>query len=126
MSSDPLRDSYVRAVIASYLALHDSPGRAHPGDRRVAEELYRRGVAVPTIQNAFLLAQARRLTSRANGNPLPPVRSLAYFRGAIDEILERPLDNDYLRYLIRSIGRVTRPQPTAGGPGSCSKKGGLE
>src|SRR5450432_3847236 len=45
----------------------------------LAAKLYQRGVAVSVVENAFVLAAARRLMRPADAPPLGTIRSLAYF-----------------------------------------------
>ena len=42
-------------------------------------QLYQRGVAVSIVENAFVLAVARRLIRPTDALPLGTIRSLAYF-----------------------------------------------
>jgi hypothetical protein len=45
----------------------------------LAAQLYERGLSVGVIENALVLAAARRLMRPANAPPLGTIRSLAYF-----------------------------------------------
>jgi hypothetical protein len=77
-------------------------------DRRLAEELYRRGVSVETVEYALLLATLRRLVRPRDKGPLPIVRSLAYYRSVIDEVHRAPPDPGYALYLKRKLDRTLR------------------
>lgn len=46
-----------------------------------------------------MLASLRRLVRPADGPPLSPIRSLAYFQPVIDELLSHPALDNYLEYL---------------------------
>jgi hypothetical protein len=58
-------------------------------------------VPLRAVRTALILAAARR-TLRA-GPPLPQVRTLHYFLPAIEEVLEHPLDPDYVEYLAAKL-----------------------
>ena len=68
-------------------------------DRAFALALLARGVSLDAVENAFLLAAARRIVRRTDAPPLGVIRSLAYFGPVIDEVLESPVSPDYYRYL---------------------------
>ena len=55
--------------------------------------------ALIAIENALLLAAARRLFRDSNKPPLGLIRSLAYFAPVIDEVLDLQISQDYFRYL---------------------------
>jgi hypothetical protein len=88
---------YVEAVLGTYSKLPETPTRPSRQDRRLARELYRRGVPFRTIRAALILAAARRILR--SGPSLPQVRTLHYFLPAIDELLEHPPDPGYVQYL---------------------------
>ena len=97
--NDPGAANYVTSVLNLYLQLPETPLRANPQDRMLARQLQDRGVALPVVEAAFLLASARRLARPTDVPPLPPIRSLAYFQPVIEEILSNPLPNGYVEYL---------------------------
>jgi hypothetical protein len=97
--NDPAPADYVTTVLNLYVQLPDTPLRANPQDRMLARQLQDRGVALPVIEAAFLLASARRLARPTDVPPLSPIRSLAYFQPVIEEILSNPLPNGYVEYL---------------------------
>lgn len=92
---------YLEAVLETYGSLPGTPARPSRQDRRLACELCRRGVPLRAVRTALILAAARR-TLRA-GPPLPQVRTLHYFLPAIEEVLEHPLDPDYVEYLAAKL-----------------------
>ncbi len=47
--------SYVPAVLAMYTALPETPARARPADRRLAEEWRPSGVTLEVVESALLL-----------------------------------------------------------------------
>ena len=63
-------------------------GTVRRPDRVLAAQLYQRGVSVSVIENAFVLAAARRLMRPADAPPLGTIRSLAYFLPVIEEVLD--------------------------------------
>jgi hypothetical protein len=96
-SPDPA--TYVAAVLILYVQLPETPLRASVQDQWHARRLYDRGVPLRVVESAFLLASLRRLGRPADGPPLSPVRSLAYFQPVIDELLSHPPPDNYLDYL---------------------------
>lgn len=107
-----MSQDYVRSLLAAYLALPCTSGRASSYDRRLARDLHDRGVPLASVQAAFVLAWARRYGGRASGIPLAPIRSLAYFLPVLDEVLQRPLDPGYLDYLQRKLSTPPSARPT--------------
>ncbi len=72
----------------------------------LAAQLYQRGVAVSVIENAFVLAAARRLMRPADATPLGTIRSLAYFLPVIEEVLAMPVSPDYFQHVRRKLERI--------------------
>ena len=96
---------YVRTVLDAYRRTPGTTGRLRPADRRLARDLYERGVAAQTVLDALLLASVRRFTHATPDLPPPTVRSFAYFRDVIEELLRTPLDAGYNCYLARRLER---------------------
>lgn len=94
---------YVRTVLDLYLALPETPTRVSRFDRRLALELFQRGLSLSIVEAAFLLASARRLCRPSDAPALGPIRSLHYFLPVIEEIIHHPLPNDYIRYLRHKL-----------------------
>lgn len=90
---------YVRTVLDLYLALPETPTRISRFDRRLALELFQRGLSLSIVESAFLLASARRLCRPSDAPALGPIRSLHYFIPVIEEIIHQPLPSEYIRYL---------------------------
>jgi hypothetical protein len=99
----PARQAYVNAVAKNYVRLPGTPLRASRADRRFATLLYEQRVPLSVIYAAFLLVVVRREIRSSALPRLPQIRTLAYFHGAIDELLEAPLDEDYARHLATKI-----------------------
>jgi hypothetical protein len=96
---------FVRAVLARYLWLPDTPAVASRYDRRLASSLFERGVELLVVEAALLLVGARRALREPWLAPLPHVRSFAYYQPTIAELLDspRPPDLDYLTCLLRRL-----------------------
>jgi hypothetical protein len=73
----------------------------------LAERLHERGVPIEAVENAFVLAAARRLARAADALPLAPVRSLAYFLPVLDEVLHLDVSADYFAHLRQRLARLT-------------------
>lgn len=89
---------YVARVLDQYVRLPGTLHRVLRHDRRTALALYRRGVRLDVVQNAFVLALARR-TLRSDADPLDPIRCLQYFVPVVDELLTDPPLPEYLDYI---------------------------
>jgi len=98
MTADSRAD-YLRAVLAAYVALADTPDRPRRADRSLAAQLHDREIPLPLVRDALILAYARRTLRPPEAPPLPPVRSLYYFLPVIEELLQKPLPNMYIDYL---------------------------
>jgi hypothetical protein len=103
---DPDSASYVTAVLNLYLGLPETPLRASAQDQRLARQLHQRGVPLPVVESAFLLASLRRLLRPADVPALSPIRSLAYFQPVIEELLSHPAPDNYLEYLRLKLGNI--------------------
>ena len=100
------REEYVRRVLAAYRSTPGTTGITRRPDKLLAVELYERRVALTSIENAFILAAARRLARPPESQPLPLIRSLAYFLPVIDEVLNLPIEANYFRYLRQKVQRL--------------------
>lgn len=97
------RQAYVDAVVTNYVRLPGTPLRASRGDRHFARLLHEQRVPLRTVFAAFVLATARREIRSVSLSRLPPIRTLRFFQGAIDEVLQLGLDPDYVHYLAAKI-----------------------
>ena len=84
------RARYVRELLRLYVATPGVAGNVRRADRNFAASLFDQGVALYAVEYAFIVAAARRIRHNASSTPLPPIRSLWYFRDVIREMLERP------------------------------------
>jgi hypothetical protein len=95
------RAAYVHALLALYVSLPQTAlRRASPADRRLAAQLFDRGLQMTTVQAAILLALDRRDARPPGLPPLPPIRSLAYFLPVIEELILDPPEPGYLGFLL--------------------------
>ena len=67
---------------------------------------YQRGVPLEVVENAFVLAAARRLMRPADAPPLGTIRSLAYFPPVIEEVLQLRVSPEYFQYLRHKLQRA--------------------
>jgi hypothetical protein len=102
------QDEYIRQVLEAYRKTPGTMGTVRRADRMMAAQLCQRGVAVTVIENAFVLAAARRLMRPADAPPLGTIRSLAYFLPVIEEVLDMRVSPDYFQYLRQKLQGVAR------------------
>ena len=100
------QEQYIRQVLETYRKTPGTAGTVRCPDRVLATQLYKRGVSVSVIENAFVLAAARRLMRPADAPPLGTIRSLAYFLPVIEEVLGMRVSPDYFQYLRHKLARV--------------------
>lgn len=106
-------NDYIRQVLTAYCQTPTTIGRANRQDRLLAARFYQRQIPVDVIENAFVLGAVRRLYRDPQDPPLPPVRSLHYFSGLVEEVLNlktHPKTKSayfgyfqYLRYKIKTF-----------------------
>ncbi len=101
------QEEYVRQVLEAYRKTPGTMGTVRRADRMLAVQLYQRGVAVSIVENAFVLAAARRLIRPADALLLGTIRSLAYFLPVIEEVLGMRVSPDYFQYLRHKLGQLT-------------------
>ena len=100
------QEQYIRQVLETYRKTPGTAGKIRRPDRVLTVQLYQRGVPVSVIENAFVLATARRLMRPADALPLGTIRSLAYFLPVIEEVLELRVSPDYFQYLRDKLHRI--------------------
>jgi hypothetical protein len=96
---------YVRRVLDAYRTTTGTCGVARKPDRAFAWQLHARGVPLAAVENAFVLASARRLARPPDAAPLGVIRSLAYFSPVIDEVLATNAGPAYFQYLRDRLAR---------------------
>jgi hypothetical protein len=101
------REEYVRQVLEAYRRTPGTTGTVRRPDRMLAAQLHERRVSVTAIENALVLAAARRLLRPADAPPLQTIRSLAYFLPAIEEVLDLRVGDGYFKYLRRKLEGFT-------------------
>lgn len=99
MDSHPSQQDYIRHVLAAYRRTPGTTGVARHSDRLLAAALYDRGIPLRAVENALVLAAARRLFRSPDAPQLQPVRSLHYLLPVINEVLTLHVSQDYFRYL---------------------------
>lgn len=95
----PSRDGYVQEILECYRTTPGTKGRIRHADRRLAEELYRRGIPAHYVRAALILAAARRTFRDPRLGTLEPIGSLHYFLPVLHEIQRQPIDPDYLLHI---------------------------
>jgi hypothetical protein len=65
-------------------------------------------VAVSVVENAFVLAAARRLMRPADAPQLGTIRSLAYFLPVMAEVLDMRVSPEYFQHVRRKLERIAR------------------
>ena len=99
MESNPAKPEYIHTLLAEFRRMPGNTGILRRNDRMLAAALYDRGVPLLAVQNALILAAARRILRSPGAPPLQPVRSLHYLLPVIDEVLHVPAAQNYYRYL---------------------------
>lgn len=106
------QQEYVRIVLAAYRATPETTGVVRRPDRLLAGKLYQRGVPLIAVENALVLATARRLARPAGSPPLATIRSLAYFLPVIEEVLHLDVSQHYFQHLRHKVACLTVRQPS--------------
>jgi hypothetical protein len=102
------REEYVEKVLSAYRRTPGTMETVRRPDRLLAAQLHERGVPLAAVENALVLAVARRLIRPPGSPPLGTIRSLAYFSPVIEEVLELRVSPDYFQYLRHKIQRFTQ------------------
>lgn len=106
-SDQAARTQYVKDVLGRFYLDDLTRPRMQRDDWRVANELYEMDVPLAAVEAAFILTKIRR-DLRSPGSPTPAaIRSLAYFRPVIDEILDGPPDLSSLHTLNMRLNKVS-------------------
>ena len=101
-------EEYIRQVLEAYRKTPGTMGTVRRADRMLVMQLYQRGVAVSVIENALVLAAARRLMRPLDAPPLGTIRSLAYFLPVIEEVLDMRVGPEYFQHVRRKLERIAR------------------
>jgi hypothetical protein len=100
------RHEYIRRLLDAYRATPGTCGAVRRPDRLLAAQLYQRGVPLEAVENAFVLAAARRMIRPAGAAPLGAIRSLACFSPVIEEVLQLQVGQDYFKHLRHKLQRA--------------------
>ena len=103
-------EEYTRQVLEAYRKTPGTMGTVRRADRMLAAQLYQRRVSASVIENAFVLAAARRLIRSVDAPPLGTIRSLAYFLPVIEEVLDMRVSPNYFQYLRHKLQRIVPVQ----------------
>jgi hypothetical protein len=94
-------ESYCATALALYRSQPDTPGRASRNDRKVAEDLYQRGLSIDLLAHVMRLTHLR----RASNPGLGLIRSLSYYRAVLDSLSPEDLHPGYVAYLADTYAR---------------------
>ncbi len=106
MENDLSQQEYTRQVLEAYRNTPGTMRTVRRADRLLAAQLYQRGLSLQVVENALVLAAARRLIRPPDAPPLRTIRSLAYFLPVIEEVLELRVSPDYFDYLRHKLARA--------------------
>ena len=98
------RSAYLARVVRLYLDDPDTPAVPSKADWDIAADLFARNVPLEIIRLAVKLALIRR--RRSSNKPLPPIRSLAYFRAVVLNLSTEETKTDYVEYIDRLYDKV--------------------
>lgn len=98
---------YVRQLLAAYRSTPGTAGVVRRPDRLLAAQLHERGVPLEAVENAFVLAAARRILRPESAPALGTIRSLAYFSPVIEEVLQLNVGPEYFQHLRSKLKRTT-------------------
>ena len=108
MEENPIsREEYIDKVLSSYRRTPGTAGTIRRPDRLLAAQLHARGVPLMAVENALVLAAARRIRP-AGSTPLGTIRSLAYFLPVIQEVLSLSVSPGYFQHLRHKIERLAQ------------------
>jgi hypothetical protein len=102
------REEYIQKVLGAYRQTPGTAGTIRQPDRLLAAQLQQRGVPLAAVENALLLAAARRLVRVPGSPPLGTIRSLAYFSAVIEEVLALRVNPEYFQHLRHRMERFTQ------------------
>ena len=99
------RSTYLARVVRLYLDDPDTPTVPSKADWEIAADLFARNVPLQNIRLAFKLALIRRCM-RSSKTPLPPIRSLAYFRAVALNLSAEETEPAYVEYVDQLYDQV--------------------
>jgi len=101
-------EEYIQKVLSAYRQTPGTAGTIRQPDRLLAARLQARGVPLEAVENALVLAAARRIFRAPGSPPLGTIRSLAYFSAVIEEVLELRVSPAYFQHLRHRLQRFTQ------------------
>lgn len=99
------RQRYTDRVLALYRAMPGTLGYVRRADRRLAADLHDRRVDLQTVEDAIVLATARRAFRATDAAPLDPIGSLHYLLPVIHELRVAPPEPGYIDHLRLKLAR---------------------
>jgi len=106
------QQEYVRKLLDAYRATPGTTGTVRHPDRWLAAQLFQRGVPLMAVENALVLAAARRLARPEGAPPLSTIRSLAYFATVIEEVQQMQVGPGYFQYIRRRLAQMAPTRQT--------------
>ena len=76
---------YIQQLLNHHPSTTDTSWSRSRASKRLAAQLYDRGIPLPIVQSAMLLVTARREFRSSDTPPLSPIRTLYYFLPEIEE-----------------------------------------
>ena len=111
MGENPIsREEYIDQVLSAYRQSPGTTGTIRRPDRLLAAQLQERGVPLMAVENALVLAAARRMIRPTGAPSLGTIRSLAYFLPVIEEVLSLRVGPDYFQYVRQRLERLAPPR----------------
>ena len=111
MGENPIsREEYIDQVLSAYRQSPGTTGTIRRPDRLLAAQLQERGVPLMAVENALVLAAARRMIRPTGAPSLGTIRSLAYFLPVIEEVLSLHVGPDYFQYVRQRLERLAPPR----------------
>ena len=102
------REEYLDKVLNAYRRTPGTAGTVRRPDRLLAAQLHERGVPLMAVENALVLAVARRMIRPTGSPPLGTIRSLAYFLPVIEEVLSLRVSPSYFQHLRHKIENLAQ------------------
>jgi len=88
-------------------------------DEKLALNLLQRGVSLEQVRRAIWLGCDRKYMAMLNGQPRPPITSLAYFACLLEEVMQPQIPESYWEHIRRKMEEMEkrwlqtrRPAPT--------------
>ena len=97
---------YIQQLLNHHPSSTDISWYNSRASKRLAAQLYDRGIPLIIVQSAMLLVTARRAFRDTDAIPLPPIRTLYYFLPEIEELTAHPPDPEYIQYLRYKLHRL--------------------